>query len=273
MTHFLHLQPLTVSHVTADPFLTLTSGITSSSTYTQHFAFAELRQLTTDSSPNASARRTGLFSDQKYNPTLWATLVRTTLLVLGQDYQTFLRRGKPEEKAAQAAQKDEKKGDLSTLKIPSTPLVKGNILKASTSTKQSPLKSALETLASDGVVTAAADELGSATHLPDLFRSVMAPPATSQKAAQDKPETKPAQNVQPSKPVPATHKWAAQVSEEADKILKKYAPRWSHEACTRLQDWWTRERLSRVVESSLPNRKMDVCAIECTYFPQSTFRI
>jgi nucleoporin NDC1 len=53
----------------------------------------ELRTLAESDDAAASARRTTLFGDQKHNPTIWATLVRTSLLLLGKDYQVLLRRG------------------------------------------------------------------------------------------------------------------------------------------------------------------------------------
>jgi nucleoporin NDC1 len=78
-----------------DPLLTLISGITSNDPYYVHFSYIELRGLAEDDSAAASARRTAMFGDQKYSPTLWATLVRTALLTLGKDYQVVLRRGVP----------------------------------------------------------------------------------------------------------------------------------------------------------------------------------
>lgn len=88
---------MNVAQTTADPMLTLVSGIKSSDAYFKHFAYNELQQLvsTEDESPAAAARRMTLFTDQKYNPNMWATLVRETLLTLGSDYQLFLRRGSP----------------------------------------------------------------------------------------------------------------------------------------------------------------------------------
>ena len=88
-------KPVVVAGHTADPALTLVSGITSSDAYLKHFAYAELRQFASDDSPAASARRTELFADQKYNPSMWSTLARESLLTLGHDYQLFLRRGQP----------------------------------------------------------------------------------------------------------------------------------------------------------------------------------
>ncbi|KAH8078741.1 nucleoporin protein Ndc1-Nup [Cristinia sonorae] len=247
-------EPLNVSRVTADPALSLTSGISSPSSYIQHFAFSELRALATDPSATGSSRRTALFSDQKYNPTIWSTLVRTSLLILGQDYQTLLRRGKPEPKPAVPVVENKDKKERPN--IPSTPLVKTNVFKAGSSGR-SPLKSALETLASDGVVTAAADELGS-SQIPELFRSVMAPALTP---AKPKDEGKTDATPAPKK-IAAPSRWKAQAAREVQNVAEKYTPGWLAEVKLQVVDWWTRERLSRVVEGSLPNRKIDALLIE-----------
>lgn len=88
-------QPVLVAHTTADPALTLVSGIKSTDGYYKHFAYTELQQFAIDESPAGADRRKALFADQKHNPSMWSTLVRETLLLLGNDYQLFLRRGAP----------------------------------------------------------------------------------------------------------------------------------------------------------------------------------
>ncbi|KAI5989819.1 nucleoporin protein Ndc1-Nup-domain-containing protein [Pisolithus orientalis] len=73
----LHIpQPIDVSHTTAEPNVTLISGVTSTDLVFLHFAYSELRNLATDSSPSSSTRRIVLFSDQN-------TLARAALLRLG----------------------------------------------------------------------------------------------------------------------------------------------------------------------------------------------
>jgi nucleoporin NDC1 len=84
-----------VTSHTADPLLTLISGVTSNDPYYVHSSYVELCSLAEDDSARARARRTTMFGDQKHNPTLWATLVRSALLTLGKDYQVVLRRGAP----------------------------------------------------------------------------------------------------------------------------------------------------------------------------------
>ena len=86
---------MSVANTTADSALTVISGVKSADLYFKHLAFSELQQLAEDESAAGVARRKALFADQKYNPSLWATLARETLLILGNDYQLFLRRGMP----------------------------------------------------------------------------------------------------------------------------------------------------------------------------------
>ncbi|KAF8677924.1 hypothetical protein AX14_004725, partial [Amanita brunnescens Koide BX004] len=90
-------QPITISHLTADPNSVLISGIsTSSSPFPFHyFAFLELRTIASAQNPQSASLRSALFSDQKYSPSLWSHLVRQSLLTLGRDYQTLARRGLP----------------------------------------------------------------------------------------------------------------------------------------------------------------------------------
>ena len=95
MTHTGNHQPVSAAHLTADPALTLVSGITSTDGFFKQFAFAELERLASDDSGAARSRREALFADQKYNPNMWASLCRESLLTLGKDYQLFLRRGQP----------------------------------------------------------------------------------------------------------------------------------------------------------------------------------
>ncbi|TFY50384.1 hypothetical protein EVJ58_g11071, partial [Rhodofomes roseus] len=93
-------ETVAVAQATADPALTLVSGITSTDGFFKQFAYAELERFASEDSPAASARRTALFADQKYNPNMWACLCRESLLTLGKDYQLFLRRGEPAPAAA-----------------------------------------------------------------------------------------------------------------------------------------------------------------------------
>lgn len=174
-------------------------------------------------------------------------------MILGKDYQTFLRKGAPEPQAVSAAPAPGPDRKAGTLKIPSTPLVKTNVLKAST--RRSPLNGALDTFAADGVVSAPADELG-ASQIPELFRSVRAPALTPERKLREE-----APKVPPQKTTSSANRWVQQMYIEAE----KWAPRWACEARMQAQDWWTRERLGRVVEGSLPNRKMDILAIECAW--------
>jgi hypothetical protein len=75
--------------------VTLVSGATSTNLLFKHFAYRELVDFASADGENSSVARTALFGNQKHNPSLWATLVRESLLLLSNDDQLLLRRGKP----------------------------------------------------------------------------------------------------------------------------------------------------------------------------------
>ncbi|KAJ3479451.1 hypothetical protein NLI96_g9046 [Meripilus lineatus] len=246
-------EPVVVSHSVADPALTLISGISSTDDYFKHFAFAELRQFAIDDSTSGSTRRAALFADQKYNPSMWATFARETLLLLGRDYQLFLRKGKPEPAPAKPAPTPKPAPPSA---IPATPLVRASVLKPQ---KQSPLRSALDSLASDGAVASAVEATAviGATHIPELFKSVSGGPDKSKATA-----------VIPTQPTKKQNSPLAAIA-NAKKSLEsawvevgKRTPKVVNDVGAQVRDWWKRERLSKVVESCLPNRKLDALAID-----------
>ncbi|KAI0746295.1 nucleoporin protein Ndc1-Nup [Daedaleopsis nitida] len=247
-------EPVAVSNHTADPGLTLVSGITSADAYIKHFAYAELRDLASDDSPAASSRRSDLFADQRYNPSMWSTLARESLLTLGRDYQLFLRRGQSAPPAA-AAPAVQSKPQL-PLPAPATPLIRTPIFKPA---QASPLRAALDTFASDGPLATAVSETAEAgaSHIPELFRSVM--PSTPGSSASAAVETAKKAEESVAAIVSQTKgKWR----EGAGKALGRYLPRNVLHVVGHARTWWTRERVHRVVETSLPNRHVDALAAE-----------
>ncbi|KAI0300488.1 nucleoporin protein Ndc1-Nup [Multifurca ochricompacta] len=210
-------EPLAVAPHTADPLLTVISGITSSDPYYLHFSYIELCRLAEDDSATAGARRTIMFGDQKHSPTLWATLVRNALLTLGKDYQVLLRRGAPPSAPAVPAPKPKPEG----LAAPATPLIRKPIFKP---TQSSPLGSVVESLAADGAVTQALTHTLDSTvaQLPDLFKST-----------------------EPPAPMVAVQKTVASVKAAKPPLLWKVA------------QWWLRPRASRLADCAVPNRETD----------------
>ncbi|KAI0277030.1 nucleoporin protein Ndc1-Nup [Russula aff. rugulosa BPL654] len=233
-------EPLAVTSHTADPLLTLISGITSNDPYYAHLSYIELCSLAEDDSASARARRTTMFGDQKHNPTLWATLVRSALLTMGKDYQVVLRRGAPPPPPAAPAPQPKAKGPV----VSNTPIVRKAVFK---NTPSSPLHSVVESLAADGVVTQALTHSLDSTvaHLPDLFKSV-SPPA----------------------PVAAVQKTVATVKAAKPTLLEKveiptgFIPQRVLAAARQVGQWWSRPRASRVAESIVPNRETDILIAE-----------
>ncbi|KAI0828520.1 nucleoporin protein Ndc1-Nup [Trametes gibbosa] len=247
-------EPITVAQQTADQGLTLVSGLTSADAYLRHFAYAELQSFSTDDSASASDRRTALFIDQKYNPSMWSTLARECLLVLGRDYQLLLRRGKPMSPAVSppAAQ-----GKPSVpLPAQATPLIQTKVYKPAPT---SPLHAALDTFASDGPLAAAVSETAEAgaSHIPELFRSVMLTSPQAKVDAALETVKKAEENV-----AAAVHQAGSKWRQNASSVLAACLPKGVARSAWKIEGWWTRERIHRVAETSLPNRYMDALAAE-----------
>ncbi|KAL6298512.1 nucleoporin protein Ndc1-Nup [Sparassis latifolia] len=260
-------EAIHVSHNTADPALTLVSGITSSNPYFKHLAYAELKQLAREDSPAASTRRSALFEDQKYYPNMWSCLVRDALLTLGEDYQLLLRRGKPAPPPVAAPVPSK---PAVAPPIPATPLIRAPILKSSPA---SPLRAALDTLASDGPFsTVAASTEAGASQIPELFRSVFPaqPARDSASRVVKKGEEKILGMFEPVKAL-----WKRRLSA----TLHPTAPQAVVGALVQVGDWWTRERVNRVAEMSLPNRRLDalivdvLCHLTCASLTEDLFGV
>ncbi|KJA18284.1 hypothetical protein HYPSUDRAFT_45462 [Hypholoma sublateritium FD-334 SS-4] len=246
-------DPGSVSTLSADPDVTLVSGLSSSDRIFQFFAFSELRDLAVEGSTSANARRAKIFGDQQTALNLWSFLARETLLVLDNDYQTFLRRGAPAPVVAAPAPVR-----LTAIATPAiatpTPLLRQRVFKASVG---SPGEAALDAFASDGPLSKAIDISASATHVPELFRSVehtvVAPIADETK--------KSVKNV-----ADIGSKWKGKAAALASTIEVDYLPVRVKDVYGAVSDWMTRKRESRIVEASLPFWEMDIIVFEALTF-------
>ncbi|KAG0696162.1 nucleoporin protein Ndc1-Nup [Suillus ampliporus] len=244
-------QPIKVGTVTADPNVTVVSGIMTQDTVFAHFAYSELAELASDESPAGAAQRTTLFGDQKYSPSLWNVLARQSLLRLGQDYQTFLRRGAPITPPVVVVPAAPKPKDP-----PSTPLIRKAIFKAP---QQSPLGSMLDSVASDSELSKAAEavagemeERASQMHIPELFRSV-APSSVAASAA----------TAMAARPTPSIiSDLITQLRGRSRNLVVSRCPNWLKQSAMRWNKWFYRERLNKVVEVCLPNRELDALIIQ-----------
>ncbi|KAK0438795.1 nucleoporin protein Ndc1-Nup [Armillaria borealis] len=236
-------QPIPVSHMTADPSVALVSGAASSDITFKYFAYAELNELSTDLSPSASARRTALFGDQKYSPNLWSHLCRESLLLLGRDYQHFLRRGAPPTLLPPPAVATAAQPPPTFLSTPVS-VIKQPIYKQA---KPSPVSSVINSLGSDGSFAQAVEAGAEAAHIPDLFRSATAAlpvPTEVTKSVEDAKD------------------YFGNVKKYLGRASCRYTPVAVQEAFGTWVDWWTRERISKVAEGSLPGRELDLLVVE-----------
>ena len=157
--------------------------------------------------------------------------------------------------------------------VTTTPLIRQNVLKASTA---SPLRSALESFASDGSIPNALSATTSvgAMDLPDLFRSVMAPPlaslttpskngAAQNQDAQATPGLFSPKRVSAALNMPAMPELPPSVQPYKDVTQQLIALAREHlPGREELQTWWTRERVDRHVQLALPHRKLDAMVVE-----------
>jgi len=244
-----------VSNGVKDCAVVLASGITSSNSYYKLHAFHDLASLSSLSA-EAKAKRTAIYSDTKHNPTLWSSISRQCLLLLGQDYQLFLRKGQ----AAPAAAPAPAPAPPKPAQTPSTPLIRKPIFKSSAST---PAAQLADSLSSEGAITQVlAKGPGDAIGLPELFRSasdVLGSPARSFSALIKKNR--------------ATTPDAGSFLKNLD--IGKFMPLKGSAAA----EWWSRERKDKEVRKCLPNRDLDCMAVEvlCTLvahsFEEDTFGV
>ena len=242
--------------------MTLVSGTTSSDLVLLQFAYTELRHVATDTSPSSSTRRTALFSDQKYNPSLWSTLARASLLRLGEDYQILLRRGAPAPSGPSTAIASTPAA--STLPSPpTTPILRKPIYKAP---RQSSLSRVLNAFASDSELAkpteAVAKEVESAArdaHVPELFRSVA---ATAPSMVPAPPPTAPAPA---SSAVPQARALIKRVVRVCgDNVVPHVSPQ-IRLLGAELYEWATRDRIHKRAEKVLPHRELDALVVECEF--------
>ncbi|VDB92406.1 unnamed protein product [Peniophora sp. CBMAI 1063] len=233
--------PVTLAPSTADQALTLVSGSTSPDPYFKYFAYRELRDFASDDAPVASERRTALFGDQKHSPTLWATLVRDALIFLGHDYQRMLLRGKPALAPATSTSTPAPKSKAP--EPPSTPAQRAPVF--ATSTSGTPVRSAIDALASDGTLSQAVETSASVfTH--SVSVPVPAPVVEIEKKVEDA--------VVQAKAVTTGKSLSGRVAEMLPKPVRA--------ASSGLKMWWAGERVGKVAESLLPNRELDALIVD-----------
>ncbi|KIK69550.1 hypothetical protein GYMLUDRAFT_510341 [Collybiopsis luxurians FD-317 M1] len=243
-------QPIYASSVIADASVALISGLTSPDKVMKFFALLELKEIASAESPTASTRRSELFADQKYSPNQWSQLCRESLLLLGNDYQLFLRRGAPAPPPpiAPPAPKAEPQ-------IPATPtpLLRKDIFQKG---KSSPIRAVLDSFAADGSFARAVDEGAESIHVPEIIKSVEG--AVLPRLEKRKDEV--------VKGVSGTTGTLTRIREIMGggpaTWVDRYAPTIISRSSKRLGEWWLEERLSKTVEDCLPFRELDVLAIE-----------
>jgi nucleoporin NDC1 len=202
-----------------------------------------------DSSTSAQTRRTSLFGDQKSALNLWGFLSRESLLLLGHDYQTLLRRGKPVPTPA-VPEPPKPKVEFNPKHVTPTPLLRQRVFKT---TPESPGLAALDALASDGPIAKVVDAGADATRVPELFRSVETRVLSLPTGEEGKKTT----NNTPG----LSNRLNAQLTSLSHRLVMNI-PVPLKNASGRLGRWWSKERLSKVVDASLPFRELDIVVLD-----------
>lgn len=142
--------------------------------------------------------------------------------------------------------------------VPKAAFIHTSVLKPG---RSSPLYSAFDTIASDGSITAAVTSTAEAgvSQIPELFRSVMpSQTAAVKETAEAAVETVKKGEQEIMNLVALPNKWKTTVREE---FVRK-SPKAVLDLAGRLEKWWHKERIYKVVEASLPYRKMDGLAAD-----------
>ncbi|KAJ4482155.1 nucleoporin protein Ndc1-Nup [Lentinula aciculospora] len=243
-------QPIIVSHLVADSSVVLISGLSSSDRVMKFFALLELKDIASNDSPAASARRSDLFADQKYSPSQWSQLCRECLLLLGHDYQLFLRRGAPAPPVPASSPAPRPEPQLSTTP---TPLLRKDIFRKE---KNSSIRAVLDSFASDGPLAQAVDEGTESIHIPEIIKSVEG--AVLPQLEKSKDEV--VKSVSGATGIVA--KLTGGIGDVVEGLVNRHAPALVRATLKHWKGWWREERLSKTVEGCIPFRELDVLAVE-----------
>ncbi|KAF9077658.1 nucleoporin protein Ndc1-Nup [Rhodocollybia butyracea] len=228
-------QPISTSNVVAEPSVVLVSGLASSDRIIKFFALLELKSFSSDESPSGSARRSELFSDQKYSPSQWSQLCREFVL-------TQRCSGTPSPIPTPVTNPDPQ--------IPTTPtpLLRKDIFRKE---KSSPIRAVLDSFASDGSFAQAVDEGANSIHVPEIIKSVegaVLPQIEKSKHA--------------VKSVHGATGTFSKLTSVMENLVDRNVPVFVSATVKQWRQWWREERLSKTAEGCIPFRELDVLAIE-----------
>ncbi|ESK92447.1 transmembrane protein 48 [Moniliophthora roreri MCA 2997] len=246
-------QPIRVSHLTPDPTVTLISGLSSPDRVFKFFALLELKDFASDPSSLGTSQRTEFFGNQKFSPTLWSQLCREILLLLGHDYQLLLRRGAPAPSLATQPQPSAPApapaSQLATVPVTPKKLIDKPIFQTG---KKSPIKSVIDSFAADGSFAQAIDAGAESVHVPEALKNVE---DVVLKSGLEKGKGEVKKGIDGGKTL-VRKAW-----DVLHRIVAGYVPRSLMEVLSTGQEWWTKERQSKVVEGCVPYRELDAAAV------------
>lgn len=212
--------------------------------YVYH-AYTALLSFFDAESSTAKKKRTAIFENQQYSPTLIKHIIREGLLWLGKDYRFFVSKGNP------PPPKPASSSTPTPPVPPNTPLrapvLKQEILKRqvfASTPKKSPLKNVVDNFASDGDFVKVLDE--GAKHLPQVHL-----PELGELGLSDLPEVFRSRTATPTKAVAASPAEQATLSRKSESIkqMLSLTPLKNFPAFRSIQRWYTRERQDKLVKS------------------------
>lgn len=130
--------------------------------------------------------------------------------------------------------------------MPSTPLLRKQIFKAP---KESPVRSVIDSLASDGQIAQAADS--STSHIPELFRSTAGAVVSSSNVV-----------AEVKKVEENTVNWVGTLQPRFTAFCRNSTPSSVTQALDGLCLWWSRDRIDKAVKGSLENKETDTLVVD-----------
>ncbi|EJD08511.1 uncharacterized protein FOMMEDRAFT_151374 [Fomitiporia mediterranea MF3/22] len=225
--------PISTLDSRKDAGLVLVSGTGSSDAYFQLHAYHGLYQLSSDTDQSAAGRSV-IYSDVKHSPNLWSTLVRRSLVLLGSDYQLFLRRGNPAPPPQVVVPPAVKP---TTAQKPVTPIIRAQVYKKAPGT---PIDRIIEALSSDDATS------GPSTNAPSSGPAEIHDFTTKLRSL--------------------THPIDAALT-DVSKSITNIVPSMrssihpSHLHIKEVSTWWTRERRNKAAQKALPNKELDAVIV------------
>lgn len=201
------------------------------------------------------AKRAIIYNDSKHSPTLCSSLVRRSLLLLGADYQLFLRRGNPPPPTPGQLMIFASTNCLDIISpAPQPPVVKQPEMATKTSVVRTQIYKVPQATPVDRIANTLASDSPTAGVLAGTTSdSITIPQFLSEVLRLRLPSS-------PLPPLTTSTDTVRRSISSASRMIP-----WSLLPTYDLGVWWTRERRDRAAKRSLPNRELDLMIVDGTF--------